>query len=529
MTYKLWLSSLLFLLPLTVLNASTTDSLSSNAIYFHTKNWVNNVLNDIENPIRIYHYKVKKVAVSGLQFETMKGNFAPIDAPQTSYEGTFNMLGIQQVGRFSLEGSMNYSLTKQKNQRWNNTFMLSPHNPFILSDSIYGNPQQEIFSLNAITNYAINHRWNVGLQLTYTSGSRDDQTDPRPFATSMRFMAFPGVSFQLSPTHLLGLNAQIKLFSSSLSHTVIDNQKSTTYFLMRGMGDNFSVNTSDNINYPRRYKGKQWGLSTFWKTHFSHLNNVLEMGFYFNNEVAEDGDAGLYFKGGDHKETGFKLFNRLTFSSKKQLFHSVSFSYYQYNNEGWWYDQRRMVDTEHANRPYYAILHYGMVDKWNAHKLLISYRMDKFFNDNPLWTMAISGELKTKNATHYEADIYQQAFSTYAIKMKGNRFFMLKKCIGEITSQLSYGNTLGSPLFNDVRGILSDAYTRPIFAYNTAQYVSYGGAIKVSFPIKMYHQPSFISVFLRANHHSFLGKGRISEIYNATHRTLFTMGLQLSL
>ena len=170
MTYKLWLSSLLFLLPLTVLNASTTDSLSSNAIYFHTKNWINNVLNDIENPTRIYHYKVKKVAVSGLQFETMKGNFAPIDAPQTSYEGTFNMLGIQQVGRFSLEGSMNYSLTKQKNQRWNNTFMLSPHNPFILSDSIYGNPQQEIFSLNAITNYAINHRWNIGLQLTYTSG-----------------------------------------------------------------------------------------------------------------------------------------------------------------------------------------------------------------------------------------------------------------------------------------------------------------------------------------------------------------------
>ena len=106
---------------------------------------------------------------------------------------------------------------------------------------------------------------------------------------------------------------------------------------------------------------------------------------------------------------------------------------------------------------------------------------------------------------------------------------MLKKCIGEITSQLSYGNTLGSPLFNDVRGILSDAYTRPIFAYNTAQYVSYGGAIKVSFPIKMYHQQSFVSVFLRANRHSFLGKGRISEIYNATHRTLFTMGLQLSL
>ena len=505
------------------------DSLPYDRLYFAERNHVFNPFTGVQNPVRISYNAVQTLTHATLKHRFSGGNFRAIDAPKYSNDLSMAVFGLQKMGRFTLEGTMNYIRTNERQQRWSNTLLRSADNPFVLADSLSGDPSQELFTLNATVCYAFSERWRAALALNYITGSRDDQTDPRPRVASMRFMAHPGVVFNVAPKHLLGLDGYVRIYSSDLSHTIVDNLNANVYFLMKGMGDNFTVNTADNPSYPRHYQGAQWGFSGLWKAPFFGAENILEAGFSQNDERAEDGGSGAVFKGGDYTSARFHLANRWLWHADTSLFHSLELHFEHQADEGWWYDQRRKTDPQHGNISYYEVLHKGKVHLATGTTLSFCYQTDRFLHGNPLWMARLKGSFCNRALTHYEADVYRQHFNTYTLGIEGARHFIVKGIRCRVSAALSYGDAIGNSHYETVRGKIADAYTARVFSFETARHLTGSLKPEVVLPLRLYGTATWLTAFCHLQHAFFLGKGRFSPVYNHSTRTVIDTGLSLSL
>ena len=500
-----------------------------NRLYFSEKNFLFNALNDVENPVRISYNTVQTLTHVTLQNRFTSGSLHAIDAPQRANDLSASIFGLQRVGRFSLSGEMKYTLTNAREQRWNNTLMLSEDNPFVLADSVSGNPAQELFNLDATACYKFSEQWRAALRLSYETASKDDQTDPRPKTTAMRFRVQPGTTFQLSHQHLLGLNGNLWVYSSDISHTVVDNLNANTYFLMKGMGDNAIVSTGENPSYPRHYQGLQWGAAALWKARFDHYQNVLEAGFSHNDERAEDGGSGPAFKGGDYTSTAFRITNRLAFPGYRYLHQNLLLGFSWQTDQGWWYDQRRRVDTEHGNLVYYEILNKGKVHTANVTKASVGYRIDRYLCCGPSWMLSLKADWEHRAQTHYEADVYKQSYSRYVVEVEGARYFIQKSVSYNVMARAAYSNVIGTPQYASVRGKLDQAYTARVFAFSTLPTVRFLLRTEAVFPLKLYHSPTCLTAFLQGDVSFCTDKSRISSAFNNTSRTAIDVGLSLTL
>lgn len=529
MTRRFFFLTLLMSLCKTAFGGADNDSLRYERLYFAERNAVFNVLNDVQNPVRISYNAVQTLTHATIKNRFSAGNFRAIDAPKYSNELSMAVFGLQRAGRFTLEGNMNYTRNHERQQRWSNTLLRSTDNPFVLADSVSGDPSQELFTLHATVCYTFTERWRAALALSYVTGSRDDQTDPRPQTASMRFTAHPGIAFNLAPRHLLGLDGYVHIYSSDISHTIVDNLNANSYFLMKGMGDNFIVNTVDNPSYPRHYQGTQWGISGLWKARFGRAENILEARFSQNDERAEDGGSGALFKGGDYTAARFQVTDRLVWHTDRSLFHRFSLCFARQDDEGWWYDQRRKTDPQHGNITYYEVLHRGKVHVATRSTATFAYRLDKFRHRDPLWMVRLQGSFLRREQTHYEAAAYRQHADTYVLSVESTRHCRLKRLRGRLSARLSYADAIGNPHYEDVRGKIAAAYTARVFLFETARQLTGSVRPEVLLPLRLYRTATWLTVFCQFQHALFLGKGRVSSVYNHSTRTVIDAGLSLSL
>ena len=493
-------------------------------------NFLDNIFTGTSNPAALSFNTVQTPTRATLNTHFERGGFHFVDESPRYNDFSVDISGLKRMGKLSLSGDITYVNSKAFDHRWNNTALLTTRNPFVLGDSIASNVNQESFSMHAAASLKMTEKLYTALKLQFVTTSLSDQTDPRPKTNAMRFEAKPGVVWSIDGRNNLGIAGNMGMYRSDISHTIVNNLVNNVYFLMKGMGDNMQFTSSDVLSYPRDYKGTSIAGSAQWNTQSRGFSNLIELIFSANNETATDGGAAYTFKGGDYSARQIALYDRFSFKTSDTFWHQLMMRAAYISDDGYWYDQRRMVDTQHANRVYYEVLNKSKVQNSTYAQALLEYRLDKRHGeDAPVWTACVNGGVVSQQTTHYEADIYKQKFNALNAEINFTRRWKWNTCYVEATVGTQYATPLGTPVYTSVRGKLADAYSRPAFEYSTASRIGFNTQLMVSLPLRLYAAPTWLNVYVKNRHTFYTDSNRFSSLYKDKSRSLIDAGLSLTL
>lgn len=514
----------------TQIEAAVTDSDTTrkDRLNYKELNFLNNIYSESHNPVALSFNKVQTLADINFNGHFERGAFHAVNKSSKHNDFTLDISGLKQIGKFSLSGNIKYLNSKDYNHKWENSYMITPENPFVLGDSVSSNVNTEEFTLHMGSAYRFNDNFIAGLKIKYTTGSLSDQEDPRPKTNSMHFLVNPGAWYKLSDNHNVGLSADIDIYRSNMSHSIINGLLNQVYFLMKGMGDNQTFTSHDVSGYTRDYKGTRLGINAQWNALFGEFENLLELGFNTNSENAEDGGSSYTFKGGDYKSNKFSLYDRFTFGLDA-LKHNISISASLNKTEGYWYDQERKVDTEHGNLNYFEILSKDKNHEATYADASLEYRIDGLKNDLPDWSARAKFGVSNTDITQYELDANNQKYTIANIIADGTKNWDINKLRLETTLGAFYQTTLGTPTFGTVRNKLYTEYTAPSFEFATAKAAGFNVRLALNIPISLYKTPTWLTVYGNTSCRFYNGDNEYSNRYDGKSQAYVDFGLNLTL
>ena len=152
------------------------------------------------------------------------------------------------------------------------------------------------------------------------------------------------------------------------------------------------------------------------------------------------------------------------------LRHSISVRAGVKLRNGYWYDQKRMVDTEHGNIVYYEIMSRFLNN--DAIRLLASadYRLGK----ESSWSAKIGASFCSENKTHYaDGNPCEQSWTTLGINAEAWKSITVGHNILDVSAGAGYVLPLGEPVYASGNTApaaqdISKWYVDPTFAYETS-------------------------------------------------------------
>lgn len=515
-----------FLLILTISFARAgegTDTVEfKKHLFYQELNRLGNIRSAGTNPVGLSYNQIGRVTDASVGVGFGRGSFHAIDHADKRNDFSVKIDGLQRFGKLSLSGSFTYLNAKDYARRWNSTLYLTSTNPFLFCDSVPSDVSTEQFSLSAAAAYVLTKRVAAGLEVSYLTGSAADQTDPRPKTNAMRLYLKPGVEWKISQSHALGLAVQFGLFRSDMTNTIINTQESHTYFLMKGMGDYFVRTTNDLSSYPRDYKGSSWQAAMQWVVQPTGgmVANSLEISYSALKEDAVDGGSAYTFRGGDYRKKQLDLRERLDFGNEEKVRQHVVLQATYAMDEGFWYDQRRMVDTEHANLVYYEILAKSKVRESNYLDAGLDYQVDFLKDGMPDAMLKAGAVLQHARIKQYEMELFEQKYTLVHVVLEGNKRWWVGSCCFQASLAGAYRFGIGGTAFAAVREDISAVYTAPAFAWQTADVAKVRGRVEFDVPLSFYGYRTGMGIF--ADVTGLWGEG-------GTTRTFTNIGLNVRL
>lgn len=504
------------------------DATRQSRLYYKEINFLYNPLYETNNPAALAFNKVQTLTTATLEGLLGRGPFHAPDISTKHNDFKVDISGLKQIGKFSLSGNIKYTNAKDYDHRWSNTYMLSDYNPFTLGDTIKSDVNTEEFLLYMGAAYQINDQWTAALKLKYQTGSLSDQTDPRPKTDAMHFTATPGAWFKLSDRDAFGLNADIDVYRSNMSYAILNALIGYNYFLMKGMGDYQRFTTNDVTSYRRDYRGFRFGADAQYRHDFGDMANMLELGYRHNSEKAEDGGSSYTFKAGDYSYNKLTLYDRFSFGTDA-LRHDITLLGAFLADEGIWYDQQRMVDTEHSNLMYYQVLSKDKIHKSTRLHASLGYRTNKLQDGLPDWNAGARISIANADITHNTGESIHQKYTLGRFDLQGGKFWNIRSLRLETTAGGYYRTTLGTPTFGAANAKITQDFTAPLFEYTTSEAFGIRGHVALSIPVKLYHTPTWVSIYANADAAFYQGDNKYSRIYDGDSRTFINFGVNLTL
>lgn len=484
------------------------------------------------NPTRLAHNAQRDAGNAMVSYGLTRGCLHAIDAPQRVNDLNVYIGGLKHLGRIDLQGHLQYTNRSTRGQRWNATLFLHPDNPFILADSVASDGNLETFQMQAAMSYAFSPKLKGALQAALQLGSASDQTDPRPKTNTSVFPITAGIEYSASKAWSLGASAEVRLLSSRMSYTVVNPLQSHRYFLMKGMGDYFRRSTSDESGYQRDYKGTTLTASVqaIYAPKGSTWQNFTELRYANGYENATDGGSAYTFKGGDFKRSGFELTNRWMYSANEQWLHQAILQASLYNTKGYWYDQKKLTDTEHGNISYYEILSKDLIHKGQKTSIELMYRIDHLRQGQRDWHATIAATLADTQLKHYCDDgLRQQKYTLLHLNANAGKAFSLGK--GCLTANIEAGYTLPAANRTYATGSnvsgnddITASYVAPQFEYVSASQLRLGALADYTFPL---NARTRLGVFAQAQSAMHSGAADYDATMKSGHRTTATLGVHI--
>lgn len=439
-----------------------------------------------QNPTRLSYNTLKDFAVAKADYTFKGGHFHDVDQSGDVKDLNVYIGGLRQVGKLSLAGHIQYDNIKEDDHRWNSTLWMDPDNPFLLGDSVSSDVTTEAFRLHAAAAYQFAPRWRGGLEMSLHLGTLSDSDDPRPKTHTSDIPITAGGEYQLSKHWTLGLTAGLTLYHSTINYTVVNPLRNYRFFIFNGMGDYYKMGGESGYN--RNYKGTTWrgGLQLTWQG--DDIANHAEFLFASGNRDAKDGGSSYTFRGGDYTRMDFAFQDRLQIH-RERLWHNFQFQGGYSYGKGNWYDQRRAVDTEHANRVYYQILSKYKIQDFSRVGAALSYRLDKMKADS-VRSFFVEGKADFNYLTrkHYIDDEQpKQDLSTLDISAVFGKQLKIKKVdlLGRfgVSYRLPLTTTFASgSSYNDNTDI-TYIYAARQFEYATASRLGFNFLVDANMPV----------------------------------------------
>ena len=494
------------------------------ALYYKALNGLENMYAGTDNPVALTYNRVQSVADAQAFARLTNGRFHDVDEGRKTQDFGASIYGLQRFGNLSLSGSFEYLNAQSFDTRWNNTLYVAETNPFVLADAIASDARTESFDLSAAASYRLGSRLTTALSLRYLTGSRSDQTDPRPKTNAMHFVIRPGMEFRFSPVHSLGISGGIDLFRSDLSHAVVNNNQNYIYYVMKGMGDFVTRTSSDIGSYPRDYKGNRWqgSLQYVLTPSKGRVRNLVELSYTHNKEVAEDGGYAFTYKSGDYYRTDLSLYDRLSLRHSERFEQNFTVRLGYGTDSGDWYDQKKVVDTDHGNAVNYVVLNQSTISEGRYLTAGADYQADLLREGLPNLSFSLGAAFAHSETDQYYTRTFRQSYQTLRLHLGAVKHWRLGHLRLASEVGAAYQMLLGDATYDAIvmkNNDISQSYVAPAFEYATASHADLCAQADLALPVTLYQHRTWLGLKVRAASSFYLGDNRYADHLDGSTRT----------
>ena len=134
------------------------------------------------------------------------GNFRRAKDPEEKYALNFYSDSHRRFRALDLYGSFDFNQTWYGNRAWSDLSDPYDNNPYQAGSSIAANYSLQAVDFSVIgTSHLLFGFLRAGIGLDYSTGDYSRKADPRSRNQLMKLSVYPGISFGISDSHLLGL------------------------------------------------------------------------------------------------------------------------------------------------------------------------------------------------------------------------------------------------------------------------------------------------------------------------------------
>lgn len=430
-------------------------------------NGIKNVRSGSSSPVSLQYNPTDSWNVANASWNYENGDFHRPDNPSGKSELDLAVEELGTLKQIRTAGSLRYRNTKDFNRNWNSLIGNDPDNPYIICDTLADNSVTERFDIGGALSWQIDDKWIVAGKIGLTTATLTDSKDPRPKNDISRIPLTLGVERSLGKNWRVGLFGGAELFVSKFTNYLEYGQKAYRYYKMKGMGDFFAFSSSESSSAPRDYSGTTFSAGLNATLNATGFDNFAEAAFHSGYENARDGGSAHEWKAGDYSFTRICFQDRLDL--KGDLRQSIVLKAEIKMTQGFWYDQKQKIDTEHGNISYYEVM--SRYKNNDAARLIagVGYSIGK----DGSWNTSAGVKFNSENFTHYsDGDPYTQAWNKLIIDAEGWKTLPVGRNVLDVSAGVGYvlplGETVYASGFNGAaKDDITDIYVDPIFAYET--------------------------------------------------------------
>ena len=480
------------------------------------------------NPVWLADNPVCDFGVARVGYTLGRGDFHAPDASGRTGNIDAYVGGLRRIGKIYLAGHIGYSNSSLSDMQWNSTLGIDSSNPFILGDSVCSDQTIEQFRMKAAAAYQISPQWTLGLSVGLTTGRLSDQTDPRPETSSSDIPVTAGAAWRPNAKMQIGLDAGIRFYRSDISHIIIDPLTNHVFFLMKGNGDYYRRSSADVGGYEREYKGNYRHVAAQVKYDFnSQWTDFLELSYERGSEKATD-EGSTPFHGGDYKPTAIALSNRLKRTDGRGNLHNLIVAGHYLKGDATWYDQKKVVDTDHGNRYYYQVLSSYKIQENTSFDGMVEYRYERMRNARRDFFADLTLAADNFNRKHYGSQgSIQQKATVLKADVAAGKSFMIKDVNLEAVLRAGYSMPAGDD-FGDASSYAGEniarTYSMPVFEYQTARQTRFGCTVNAFKPLS---GNLTAGAYARVDTRLYGGDSNYSDRFESTSFTTAEVGLFL--
>ena len=431
-------------------------------------NGINNVRSGSSSPLSLFYNPTESwnAATASWNYET--GGFHRPDDPAGKSELDLSVEELGSFARFRTAGSLRYRNTKDFDRNWSSLIGNDRDNPYVICDTLADNSVTERFDIDGALTWNFSDGWVAAGKVGLTTATLTDNKDPRPKNDISRIPITIALERSFAGGWSVGLFGGAEMFFSKFTNYLEYGQKAYRYYKMKGMGDFYAFSSSESSSAPREYSGFTYSAGVNASLVKDRIESFTEAGAYFGNENARDGGSAYEWKAGDYSFTRFCFQQRLDI--KGSLRQSIRLNAQVKLFDGYWYDQKQRIDTEHGNITYYEI----MSRYKNNDATRIVAGAEYGIGRDESWHAALGAGFHTERNTHYaDGSPRVQSWSLASINAEGWKTFRLRHSLLDFSAGAGYTLPVGeavyasgnaAPAAQDISGI----YVAPAFAYETS-------------------------------------------------------------
>ena len=308
-----------------------------------------------------------------LDYTHMAGGFKAVNMPDRTGTLSVGLGGLKNLGKVDVAGYLVYDNITEDGRNWNSSLGLDPANPFFTADSTAGKSSTERFRMAAELSWKATSRLTLGASVKLTTAQLSDNTDPRPKVNHSRIPVCLAADFGFTEKWRGGVFAGAELLNETLGYTVVSTGKNHQYFVMKGLGDYYRMSSLTESGYNRECLGKSFFAGVNLLSEGGAVENFFEASVRTNSENAASEQAKWH--AGDFSALTFCASDRLRIGSGRVRHNLIVDAAYK-TGEGWWYEQKKLTDTEHGSVIYYEILSKDKIHRSTDIDAGLRYRLD---------------------------------------------------------------------------------------------------------------------------------------------------------